>query len=155
MTFEHSIKIDATPKELFYLTQDYSRRLEWDSFLKAAELIGDPSKLSVGSRAICTAKSGLVMETEYVSFNPPHTTAVKMTEGPWFIASFAGSWRFEELDRGKTKVTFRYHVKARPKWMTALLSPILGYIFSRDTKRRLIALREAVEVGGILKNKVA
>jgi hypothetical protein len=39
--------------------------------------------------------------------------------------------------------------------MTALLSPILGYIFSRDTKRRLIALREAVEVGGILKNKVA
>src|SRR5262249_45960761 len=104
-----------------------------------------PTEISVGTRAICTAKSGLVMETEYVSFNPPHATAVKMTRRPWFISSLDGSWRFEELKPDRTRVTFRYHVNAWPRWSAALLSPILAYMFSRDTKRRLIALKTAVE----------
>jgi len=32
MTFEQSIVIAASPGDLFTLTQDYSRRLEWDPF---------------------------------------------------------------------------------------------------------------------------
>lgn len=155
MTFEHSIDINATPDDLFALTQNYSRRLEWDSFLKSAIVIGDPNKLSVGSRVVCTAKSGLVMETEYVSFNPPYATAVKMTEGPWFIENFAGSWRFDELNPTLTKVTFRYNVKAWPKLLALLLSPILGYIFSHETKKRLLALKTAVEENRILAHRAA
>ena len=38
MTFEHSIVVAASPGELFALTQDYARRLEWDPFLRSAEL---------------------------------------------------------------------------------------------------------------------
>ena len=39
MTFDHAVLIDAPAAELFALTQDYGRRLEWDPFLKSATLL--------------------------------------------------------------------------------------------------------------------
>ena len=77
MTFEHAVLIRAPAAALFALTQDYTRRLEWDPFLRSAELLGGAAEAGVGVRANCIARSGLAMETEYVSFNPPTTTAVK------------------------------------------------------------------------------
>jgi hypothetical protein len=145
MTFEQSVVIRASPGELFALTQDYGRRLEWDPFLKSAELVGGAPAAGLGVRAYCVAHSGLGMETEYVSFNPPRVTAVRMTRGPWIIASFAGSWRFEEVAPGRTRVAFRYHLRARPGWLSWLLTPILGWVFARDTRKRLAALKVTVE----------
>src|SRR5262249_10828129 len=145
MTFEQSVVITALPAELFALTQDYSRRLEWDPFLKSAELLSGASTAAVGVRAWCVAHSGLGMETEYVSFNPPRTWPVKMTRGPRLIASFAGAWRFEEIAPGQTRVHFRYHLRAKPRWLAWLLTPIVAWVFARDTRKRLEALRVAVE----------
>ena len=122
MTFEQSVVIAARPEELFALTQDYARRLEWDPFLKSAELLGGAPAAGVGVRAYCVARSGLGMETEYVSFNPPRATAVKMTRGPRLIGRFAGCWRFEEVAPGRTRVGFRYHLRARPRWLAWLLT---------------------------------
>ena len=150
MTFEHWILIAATPAELFALTQDYGRRLQWDPFLKSARLLGGAMAADVGVRACCVAHSGLGMETEYVSFNPPRTCAVKMTRGPRLIGSFAGSWRFEEVAPEQTRVSFRYHLWARPSWLSWLLTPIIGWVFARDTRRRLVALKAAVERRGLL-----
>ena len=94
-TFEASIEINESRQVLFDLTQDYSRRLDWDPFLKEAWLVGGADKPGVGVRAWCVATTGMGMETEYVTFNPPERTAVKMTRGPAFLKSFAGSWVFE------------------------------------------------------------
>src|ERR1700677_626446 len=115
MMFEQSILISASPAELFALTQEYDRRLEWDPFLKSAELLNGARTADVGVRAYCVAHNGLGMETEYVSFNPPRACAVKMTSGPRLIDSFAGSWRFEEVADGRTRVSFRYNLRARPR----------------------------------------
>ncbi|HKQ73456.1 MAG TPA: SRPBCC family protein [Blastocatellia bacterium] len=150
MTFEHSILIRAPARELFALTQDYSRRLEWDCFLKAAYLLDDAPRAGIGVRANCVARSGLAMETEYISFNPPEVAAVKMTRGPWFIESFAGSWRFHEETREQTRVYFKYSVRARPRWLAPLLSPVLAVVFARDTRKRLAALKSAVEDQAVL-----
>jgi len=148
MTFEQSILIRASPDVLFALTQDYARRLEWDPFLKSAKLADGAAAAGVGVRAYCVARTGLAMETEYVSFNPPRVTAIKMTRGPWLIASFAGTWRFEEIARCQTRVSFSYYLRARPKWLSWLLTPILGRVFARDTRKRLTALKTAVERRG-------
>ena len=150
MTFDESVVIDADPAALFRLSQDYGRRLEWDPFLRSADLVGDAREASVGVRALCVARSGWAMETEYVSFHPPRATAVKMTRGPWFLDSFAGSWRFEEIAPGRTRVGFRYSLRARPRWLSWLLTPILRRAFARDTRDRLRALKEAVEARGLL-----
>ncbi|MEW6738000.1 MAG: SRPBCC family protein [Acidobacteriota bacterium] len=149
-TFEYSIEIHADRYKLFYLTQDYQRRLEWDPFLKQAILKDGAIKADIGVRAWCVAKNGLAMETEYISFEPPVAAAVKMTKGPIILSSFAGSWRFDEISSEITKVTFRYHLKAWPLWLNLILNPILQHVFSRDTVNRLIALKRAVETTDIL-----
>jgi ribosome-associated toxin RatA of RatAB toxin-antitoxin module len=147
MTVKESVVIDAPPAALFRLTQDYARRLEWDPFLKSASLVGGATEAGVGVRALCVSRSGWGMETEYVSFNPPCTTAVKMTSGPWFLRSFAGSWRFEEMPPNRTQVHFIYRLAARPGWLAWLLTPLLTRVFGRDTRKRLQALKAAVGRG--------
>jgi ribosome-associated toxin RatA of RatAB toxin-antitoxin module len=153
MTFDESVEIEAETAALFRLSQDYRRRLQWDPFLSSARLVGDASEAGVGIRAHCVAKNGLSMETEYVTFNPPSATAIQMTRGPWFLKSFAGSWRFEELAPGRSRVAFRYNLRTRPRWLSWLLTPIVHRIFARDTRERLMALKQAVEEGGLLEEK--
>jgi ribosome-associated toxin RatA of RatAB toxin-antitoxin module len=147
MTFDQSVVIAASAEALFALTQDYGRRLEWDPFLRSAELLGGVPGPGVGARAYCVAHSGLGMETEYVSFNPPRACAVKMTRGPRLVGTFAGSWRFEEVAPGRTRVGFRYHLRARPRWLSWLLTPLMGWVFARETRKRLAALQAFVTRG--------
>ncbi len=150
MTFDESVVINAEPLALFRLSQDYTRRLDWDPFLRSASLQGGAHEAAVGVRALCVARSGWAMETEYVSFNPPRATAVTMTRGPWFLDSFAGSWRFEAIEPGRTRVSFRYNFEVRPARLSWLLAPIVSWAFARGTRDRLRALRDAVERRGLL-----
>jgi hypothetical protein len=73
-----------------------------------------------------------------------------MTRGPWLIESFAGSWRFVPEGEGATRVVFKYQVRARPRWLARLLTPILTRVFAHDVRKRLAGLKEAVERRGIL-----
>jgi ribosome-associated toxin RatA of RatAB toxin-antitoxin module len=150
MTFEDSILIDAPAAALFELSQDYTRRLGWDPFLRSAELLNGAIEPGVGVRARCVDRKGTAMETEYVSYNPARAVAVKMTRGPWFLDSFAGSWRFEELKPGQTRVAFCYSLSARPWWLSGFMNPILALVFARETRRRLMAFKQAVERRGVL-----
>jgi Polyketide cyclase / dehydrase and lipid transport len=149
-----AVDIAAPAADLFTLSQDYSRRLRWDPFLREARLLDGAQSAGVGVRAWCVARNGLGMETTYVSFQPPTVVAVKMTRGPLIISSFAGSWRFTELPasagQSRTRVVFRYHVAGRPRWLSFLLNPLLMAFFRRGTERRLLALKRAVETTSIL-----
>ncbi len=106
-------------------------------------------------RAWCVAKNGLGMETEYVSFNPPKTTAVKMTKGPRIIGSFAGSWRFQVIEPGRARVIFRYHLEAAPRQLGFILNPIMRVIFTHDVGKRLKGLKKTVETTDILGRQAA
>jgi hypothetical protein len=83
--FSESIDIQGNPEPIFDYTQDYSNRLKWDTFLIEAHLLNNASQAGKGEKAWCVAKNGLGMETEYVSFNRPKVTAVKMTKGPYMF----------------------------------------------------------------------
>lgn len=148
--FEQSIEIYADRHDLFRLTQDYTRRLEWDPFLKEARLVGGAKQAGVGERAWCVARNGMGMETEYVSFNPPSVTAVKMTKGPLLLSKFAGSWRFQEIAPGHTRVLFRYNVEAAPRFMGWLFDPIVRWVFTHEVEKRLTGLKKAAETTDIL-----
>ena len=142
--FRQSIEVAAEPGVLFDLTQDYARRLDWDPFLKEARLIDGAESPGVGVRAWCVARNGLGMETRYVSFNPPGACAVEMTRGPWFFRSFSGSWRFEGIGPGRTRVTFTYSLDGRPSSSPACSgssSPVRPAAASKRLKRY-------VEAGG-------
>jgi hypothetical protein len=141
MTFRQSVEIAAEPGALFDLTQDYGRRLDWDPFLKEARLVDGADGAGPGVRAWCVARNGLGMETRYVSFDPPSVCAVEMTRGPWTFRRFAGSWRFDPVGPGRTRVSFTYSLVGRPRILTGLL----GWALARETRRRLEALKRAVE----------
>ena len=122
------------------MTQDYSQRLAWDPFLRRAELVGGAVAPAVGVRAWCVSRLGIGMETEYVSFVPPRVVAVKMTRGPRLLKTFGGTWEFASIEENSTRVTFRYFLDVRPKWMAWLLEPCARWWFSWETKRRVRAL---------------
>ena len=85
------------------------------------------------------------MDTAYVSFTRPSVAAVKMTRGPFFLRSFAASLRQDCIGDNTTRVTYRYNFSSRPRWLAILVEPIAGWVFRRETCRRLTALKRFLE----------
>ena len=138
-----SVDIEATPELVFDVLHDYARRLDWDPFLRRADVLS-ASAAGLHVKTLCVAKwssGGLGMETEYVSFDRPHVAAVRMTRGPWFFESFAASIRQDAHTDGTTRVTYRYNFRSRPSF----LDPLLRVIFARETQARLWALKRFIE----------
>ena len=111
--FTEKKEIKCSPEFAFDYTQDYKQRLTWDTFLKKADLIEGATTAGKGVKAYCVAKNGLGMVTEYVSFNRPKATAIKMTKGPFMFKSFLGSWTFKEIQTDLTEVIFLYSFQLR------------------------------------------
>jgi ribosome-associated toxin RatA of RatAB toxin-antitoxin module len=142
--FERSTIVRADAGPLFALMQDYDRRLEWDPFLRETRLVG-ATRAAVGVRAWCVDRRGRGMETEYVAFRPPRRVAVRMTRGPWFLRRVAGSWIYDRVEVGLTRVRFKYHVEARLPW--PLVNRVVAAGFASEMTQRLRALRDAIDAG--------
>lgn len=141
--FSEKILIGKDPQFLFDYTQDYSNRLLWDTFLKKADLVDGADKADVGVKAWCVAHNGLGMKTEYVTFNRPKTTAIRMTKGPFLFKSFLGSWVFKEISTRETEVTFLYSFKLR--FPFSLVGPVIKNNLQRNVRKRLTDLKTCAE----------
>jgi len=135
--------INAEAETIFDLTQDYEKRLLWDTFLKKAELIGGATEAGKGVKAYCVAKNGIGMETEYITFNRPNVTAIKMTKGPFIFRSFSGSWVFRKTASASTEVTFSYSFSLR--FPFSLFPKRIKQNLQNNVKQRLIDLKECLE----------
>ncbi|MDA1052917.1 MAG: SRPBCC family protein [Planctomycetota bacterium] len=145
-----TIDIHVGPEVIFDLIHDYSRRLDWDPFLREARLLNGAHFADRGVSSRCVARwavGGLAMDTVYVSFTRPRVAAVNMTNGPLFLRSFAASIRQERIDNKATRVTYRYNFESQPSWLAFVTEPIVGWVFYRETCRRLAALKRFLEAG--------
>ena len=141
--FTATILIDESPEQVFDFTQDYNKRLIWDTILKKADLIEGATIASKGVKAYCVAKNGLGMVTEYVTYNRPKVTAIKMTDGPYMFKSFLGSWTFREVSNDKTEVIFLYSFLLR--FPFNLLTKFIKNSLQANVKQRLIDLKNNIE----------
>lgn len=141
--FSESIIIRRDAEFLFDYTQDYSRRLVWDSFLKRAELMSGADAAAKGVKAYCVSRHGLGMETIYVSFNRPAATAIKMTRGPWMFKSFLGSWTFRKTAADVTEVIFLYSFTLR--FPLNLFNRLMKAILKKNVRHRLLDLKACCE----------
>lgn len=141
--FTESIIIEAKREDVFDFTQDYKKRLKWDTFLNRADIIEGATSASKGVKAYCVAKNGLGMVTEYVTFNRPQVTAIKMTQGPFMFKSFLGSWTFKELSTDKTEVIFLYSFML--KFPFSILKNFIKRKLQSNVKQRLIDLKNCIE----------
>jgi len=145
-----SVVIHAASEDVFDLIHNYSRRLEWDTFLREARLLSDAQAAGLGVSSRCVARwtvGGLGMDTVYITFERPAVAAVRMTRGPFFLRSFAASIRQDRLDDKRTRVTYRYNLQSQPRCLAFLMQPIVRWVFQRETQRRLEALKRFLEAG--------
>jgi len=138
-----SIQIKSSPEIVFDYTQNYKNRLQWDTFLIEARLVDGATESAKGVKAWCVAHNGIGMETEYVSFNRPKVTAVKMTKGPYLFKNFAGSWQFDRRGEGSTWVTFTYSFKLRFPYLLA--SWFIKRSLNKNVQQRLLDLKICIE----------
>lgn len=144
LKFIEKIEINCTPEFAFDYTQDYDKRLDWDTFLKKADLIEGASEAQKGAKAYCVAQNGIGMETEYVSFIRPKVTAVKMTSHSLFFKAFSGSWTFNMLGDRITEVVFLYSFQLRLPF--SLAGEFIKKILQSNVKQRLIDLKTNIEL---------
>jgi hypothetical protein len=145
---EETIEIFGRPEQIFDLVHDYSRRLEWDSFLRAAAIVDGGTAAGIGVRTRCAARlgaGGMSMETVYVAFDRPTVAAVKLTAGPPLFSAFAASIRQTALASGLTRVSYKYTLQTRPRWLRGLLEPLVSRMLARETRRHLADLKRFVE----------
>jgi len=147
---EDASRIAAPQEALFALSQDYALRREWDPFTRDLKFLGGAGEAGVGVRVWVRAWTGLTMEVEYVTYNPPHVVAMKMLRGPFVFERFAGTWLFRPHPRG-TEVAFRYSFTTRWRRLRWLLDPVIGMVFRRDVRARLRGLKRAAEKTDILR----
>lgn len=142
ITFTEKIIIKSTQTTVFDYTQDYSKRLNWDTFLKHAELLGADAAAK-GVKAYCVAKNGLGMETEYLTYQRPRATAIKMTKGPYMFKSFIGSWKFKDLGENNIEVAFMYSFNLR--FPFNLIPQLIKKNLQSNVKQRLLDLKMTIE----------
>ncbi|HEX8529332.1 MAG TPA: hypothetical protein VF646_04895 [Cytophagales bacterium] len=65
--FTEATRIRERPEVIFDYTQDYGNRLQWDTFLKRADLVDGATAAGKGVKSYCVARNGIGMETVYVS----------------------------------------------------------------------------------------
>lgn len=141
--FTEKKEIKCSPEYVFDYTQDYKQRLTWDTFLKKADLIEGATTASKGVKAYCVAKNGLGMVTEYVSFNRPKATAIRMTKGPFMFKSFLGSWTFKEIQPDLTEVIFLYSFQLR--FPFNLATGLIRRNLQGNVRQRLKDLKQNIE----------
>jgi len=143
-----TIEIDASCTAVFELIHDYDRRLEWDTLLSQAILLGEAKFADRGVRTRCagTWRSGkIAMETEYITFEPGRVAAVKLVNRPPLFEHFAATIRHKPITPGRSSLTYIYSFRARPGWLAFVLEPILHAALQRETKARLHSLKAFLE----------
>jgi ribosome-associated toxin RatA of RatAB toxin-antitoxin module len=141
---EYSDILPGSAESLFDLSQDYARRLDWDPFPQGYRFLPPFERAEPSAMLVVRARNGFEMTVRYVSFRRPQVAAIEMIRGPWFIAAFAGSWRFVEVAPERTRVTFKYNIVAGPRWLAWLIQPLLDRSFARHARKRLQALHSHV-----------
>lgn len=136
--------IPASCEVVFDLVHDYGRRLEWDTLLQAAYLDDGFTAVALGTTTVCVGRrslGGIALKTVYVSFQRPSVAAVKMVNRPPFFHTWVASIRHEAIDQDTSRITYKFHFTARPRFLRFILEPVMQQIFLWETRKRLQALK--------------
>ncbi len=147
----HTIEINATTTDVFDLVHDYDRRLEWDTMLSEATVLGGAERVDVGVETRCVGDwRGLwiPMVTRYVSFRPGEVAAVKLTGKPPFFGHFAATIRHRPLADNRSSLSYIYSFRAKPTILAPILEPIMNRALAREVAGRLASLKQMVEASG-------
>lgn len=136
---EARVVVPVTPEVAFAVSQTTGEvRLRWDPFIRRQHFLDDAAAPGKGVRTRTVHRLGFAMTSEYVSFNPPTNVGMKMVDGSWFFAKFAGGWQFRPTGDGEhTEAVWRYTFTTRPAWLAPLADRVGTWLLGRDIRRRI------------------
>ena len=136
--------IPAPSSAVFDLIHDYTRRLEWDTLLRAAYLDDGNIVAGKGVTSVCIGRrslGGIALKTVYITFDPPTLAAVKMVNSPAFFQSWAASIHHQDISDHESRITYKFHFTTKPRLLQFILDPIIERVFLWETRKRLQALK--------------
>ena len=138
MTIVDRVDVEAHCLEAFDFAQSYANRKNGDPFIKQIENGGE-----IDVPLYFKTMRELSMRCDYLRYNRPNCTKIKMMSGPEFLENYISTWRFVYLEAERTAVilTYDYTVVKGMKWIEADLKAY----FLWDMNRRLTALKEGLE----------
>ena len=143
-----SIEINASSDTVFELIHNYVLRLQWDSMLCEAKLLSGATEATKGVRSRCVGNwkcLWLAVEAEYLSYEKGKVAVVKMSNKPMFFSEFTATIRHDDLEEGRSEVTYIYNFNAKPRCLAFLLEPIINSCLNREVRHRLAALKRFSE----------
>jgi hypothetical protein len=141
---EVSAVIPAPCEDVFDLVHDYSRRLEWDTLLRAAYLDDGSTAAGQGVTSVCVGRrslGGIALRTVYITFERPALAAVRMVNSPPFFRTWAASIRHEPVSPSESRITYKFHFTTKPAVFRFILDPLMERLFRWETRKRLAALK--------------
>ena len=137
-TIEAHAVVPCDREVAFAVAQTHGRlRMRWDSFIRAEHLLDGAEAQARGVQTWTRHRWGMTMITECVSFQSPSHTGMRMLKGPWFLATFAGGWRFKPNDDDHTLVSWKYNFTCRPRFAAPLMEMIGKRVLRREIRRRI------------------
>lgn len=147
---ESTQTIKCNQSSLFWLSQDYYLRTEWDPFTKVNYFLDGAKAPAKGVRIFVKTYNGLTMTAIIANFEPPLRATMQMEKGPFIFKKFAGTWIFKKFDQHLTQATFRYNVELRNSFFENTIGFFVYLILKRDIKKRVLALKKAAETTDII-----
>lgn len=141
VTIKETVHIAARPEDVWDLTQDYSRRAEWDDLVLGAEVLQEePIRL-----VRVHGKDGLSFTAKYTLFRRLQMTSLAMidVESSW-ASGGGGSWLYEAHDGG-TLWTQTNTLSIKNLFLYRLLRPLFERQLHSGTQRAMHKAKQLLE----------
>lgn len=119
-------------------------RTRWDSLVKATHVTGGAECPYVGAvteNAGGGILRGLVMKTQFISFDRPHVAAASMRGESFPFRRWAASMRHKPLPDGSSIMTYTHSFDVRPGLLRWAIEPVTKWIFDWQTRKRFARMR--------------
>lgn len=135
--------VPVPPEVAFAVSQTHGEiRMLWDPFIRRQFFLDGAVEPAKGVRTRTLSRLGPAMTSEYVSYRPPTSVGMTMTDGPWYFARFGGGWRFEPHPEG-CRAVWKYTFTVRPGILRPVADPIGRWLLGREIRRRIAAFAAA------------
>ena len=141
VTIQYSVRVFLPADEVWDFTQDFNKRMLWDSSIKKATVIQDQPHRLVKIKA----KWGVRGTLKYKLEKKPEKTSLvlKNIKSP-LMRGGGGSWVYHESD-GFTLWTQTNTLILKKGLPSLLLKSLVHYFLKRDTRRAMYKAKKLME----------
>ena len=120
-------------------------RAKWDSLVSDTEVVGGEPCPYVGAITVNTGRGvlrPLRMTTQFVSFERPRVAAAKMIGASFPFQRWAAGMQHKPIGADNSLLIYTYSYEIGDSHFRRLLTPLVKWVFARQTRIRFARLRE-------------